>query len=161
MPLKQEYFVLELSSSRFYLYDPYTRLMKPFNLNARQNADILLVCDSCRSPIFDMSDYESVEPFAYCFYLGEKEDGYDILDKDMKVVRSNKMFGYVDSLHWNLPPSGDDKFPSDTSLIGNLFYITEDTRESSKLPEVMHVGPFLSLQPGYAPIEVEDTDQFS
>lgn len=160
-PLIQKYFVLEPSTSCFYLYDPYTRLMKPFNLNARQHADILLVCDSCSSPIFELRDYKSVEPFAYCFYLGEKEDGYDILDKDMKVVRSNKMFGYVDSLHWNFPPSGGDEFASDTPLIGNLFYISEDTRESSKLPEVMHVGPFLTLQPGYEPFEVEDTDQFS
>lgn len=155
----KEYIALEPSTGCFVRYNPFRKRNELFNLNANPEVegDILLVCDSFQTALYPESDYQFIEPFAYCFYLGKKEDGYDILDKDMNIVHSNKVFGYQDTLHYNSLRNGDKKYPSGSPLIGNLFTIQEDIRESSKWPELFCVGPNLTLQPGWKPTENEDT----
>lgn len=155
----KEYIALEPSSGCFVRYNPFRKRNELFNLNAspENKGDILLVCDSFQTPLYPESVYQFIEPFAYCFYQGKKEDGYDILDKDMNVVHSNMIFGYQDTLHLTSPRNGNKMYHSGIPLIGNLFSIQEDVRESSKWPELFHIGSNLTLQPGWKPTEDENT----
>jgi len=165
LPLYERMFALDPTTSKFSIINIVTKEVTDFDLNDLPHANILLVCDVMHSPLYGVKGFEEYHSFGYAFFKRPNEKGCEIVDNEMNVVRSSTLFDYhcvwhdEDIRHGNTKEIGQPLYKVGQPYIGNIFYILEDERETSKWPEIAHVGPSMELVPGFYEIN-EDTDLY-
>ena len=161
----EEMFALDPVSSKFSIINLTTGESSTFNLNKRPHANILLVCDVTCSPLEGIYGFDEIQSFGYAFFKRPNHEGCDILDNQMNVLRISPSFDYDFVWHeqyglYDNPPKSDmPLYKNGEPYIGNIFYIRENERESTKWPEICHIGPGMNLVPGMME-ESEDTDPY-
>lgn len=163
--MHKEMFALDPVSSKFSIVNLTIGESSTFNLNALPKANILLVCDVMRSPLEGINGFDEIQSFGYAFFKRPNNEGCDILDNQMNALRISPSFDYdvvwheQYGLYDNPPKSGMPLYKNGEPYIGNIFYIREDERETSKWPEICHIGPGMKLVPGMMEVS-EDTDPY-
>jgi len=162
LPMGTEMFALDPVSSKFSIVNILSGESSGFNLNDMPKANILLVCDVMRTPLEGTDGSDVIQSFGYAFFKRPNKEGCDILDNQMNVLRISPSFDYDVVWHEqygiydNPPKAGMPLYKNGEPYIGNIFYIREDELESSKWPEICHIGPGMKLVPGMME-ENEDT----
>lgn len=161
----KEMFALDPVSSKFCIVNLTTGESTGFNLNDMPEANILLVCDVMRTPLEGINGFDVIQSFGYACFKRPNKEGCDILDNQMNVLRISPSFDYDVVWHEqygrydNPPKAGMPLYKNGEPYIGNIFYIRENERESTKWPEICHIGPGMELVPGMTE-ECEETDTY-
>lgn len=163
--MHKEMFALDPVSSKFSIINLTTGESSTFNLNDMLKANILLVCDVMRSPLEGTIGFDEIQSFGYAFFKRPNYEGCDILDNQMNALRISPSFDYdvvwheQYGLYDNPPKFGMPLYKNGEPYIGNIFYIKENERETSKWPEICHIGPGMKLVPGMMEVS-ENTDPY-